>query len=672
MLFKLSVSNIRKSLRDYAIYFFTLIIGVSVFYVFNAISEQAAMMEVLENNYDIIELLTVILSGISAFVAGVLGLLIVYASRFLMKRRNKEFALYLLLGMSKRKISALLLLETIIIGLGSLGVGLVVGIGLSQVMSALVANLFEADMTAYKFTVSGEAIIQTIVYFAVMYLVVMVFNSVIISRFKLIDLMQSGMRSERIKLKSPVLCVITFLLAAAMLGYAYYQVCWGDAIMETDTFMKCFAMGAAATFLIFWSVSGMLLRIVMSMKNVYYRSLNSFTFRQISSKVNTTVFSMTVICLMLFLTISIFSAALSLRNNMNQSLKELCPADFETLVKVDTPGENYVDIPAAYAELGLDLRQELEESVNFCTYGDPEFTFQKFLSDGYGDAKERFSSVSYQTSEELVRLSDYNALSALYGREPLTLGEDEYILLTNFKYAKEIRDPAVSDITVFGLTLHPAYPETQDGFINIAIQTENFGIFVVPDDVIEESRILATYLIGNYRGDKKEAEARIQDVAVLRNMDVFNSGLEGIYVNIRTKLEMSEGMVGLSAIVVFLGLYLGLIFLIACGALLALKELSESVDSIVRYEILRKIGVEESDLSRSLFRQTGIFFLLPLLLACVHSVFGLKCALNVLSTFGLNDLTGSVSLTALFIILIYGGYFLITYFCSRNIIKGRT
>ena len=88
MLFKLSISNIRRSLRDYAIYFFTLMIGVSVFYVFNAISGQAAMMKLDESSYEIIDLLSTVLSGISIFVAGVLGLLIVYASRFLMKRRK--------------------------------------------------------------------------------------------------------------------------------------------------------------------------------------------------------------------------------------------------------------------------------------------------------------------------------------------------------------------------------------------------------------------------------------------------------------------------------------------------------------------------------------------------------------------------------------------------------
>ena len=194
MLFKLSFSNIRKSLRDYAIYFFTLIIGVSVFYVFNAIGGQAAMMKLSESQYEIIRLLESLLSGVSIFVACVLGLLIVYASRFLMKRRNKEFALYMTLGMSKGKISAILLTETILIGIGSLFVGLLIGIGLSQLMSALTASLFEVDMTAYQFTISSEAIVKTVVYFAVIYLVVMLFNSAVIARMNLIDLLQSGMR----------------------------------------------------------------------------------------------------------------------------------------------------------------------------------------------------------------------------------------------------------------------------------------------------------------------------------------------------------------------------------------------------------------------------------------------------------------------------------------------
>ena len=131
MLFKISVKNIRKSFKDYAVYFFTLILGVAVFYVFNAIDSQTVMLDVRKNVYDIIKLMNEMLSGVSVFVSCVLGFLIIYASRFLIKRRNKEFGIYLTLGMSKRKISIILFFETLLIGIVSLVVGLFLGTVLS-------------------------------------------------------------------------------------------------------------------------------------------------------------------------------------------------------------------------------------------------------------------------------------------------------------------------------------------------------------------------------------------------------------------------------------------------------------------------------------------------------------------------------------------------------------
>lgn len=147
MLFKISLKNIRKSLKDYTVYFFTLILGVAIFYVFNAIDSQSVMLDVRANVMDIIKLMNDMLSGVSVFVSCILGFLIIYASRFLIKRRNKEFGIYLTLGMSKRKISVILFFETLLIGIVSLVAGLVIGTILSQFMSVIVANMFDADMT---------------------------------------------------------------------------------------------------------------------------------------------------------------------------------------------------------------------------------------------------------------------------------------------------------------------------------------------------------------------------------------------------------------------------------------------------------------------------------------------------------------------------------------------
>ena len=147
MLCKLSLKNIKKSIKDYTIYFFTLILGVAIFYVFNALDSQTVMMNVSSSTQELIELMMTFLSGVSVFVSFILGFLIIYASRFLMKRRNKEFGIYLTLGMSKRKISLILFFETLFIGVLSLIVGLAFGVVLSQFMSLLVANMFEVNLS---------------------------------------------------------------------------------------------------------------------------------------------------------------------------------------------------------------------------------------------------------------------------------------------------------------------------------------------------------------------------------------------------------------------------------------------------------------------------------------------------------------------------------------------
>ena len=688
MLFKISLSNIRNSIKDYAIYFFTLIIGVSIFYIFNAIGTQTAYLEVSQNTKDIIDLLVGMLSGVSVFVSAVLGLLIVYASRFLMKRRSKEFALYLLLGMGKGTISTILLLETLIIGIGSLLIGLAAGIGLSQISSALVANLFEADMTVYKFTVSSDAIIKTLIYFGIMYVVVMLFNSVMINKCKLIDLLNSNRKGEKQKLKNPFFCTVIFILAVIALSYAYYNVAISKELqssMNENKILKMIGLGAASTFLIFWSVSGLLIRLLTSAKKAYFKGLNAFTFRQVSSKINTMVMSMTVICLMLFVTICALSSAFSIRNSMNANLNELCPADIQIyhyafdresgeMAPLDTDQAPVVtDI---YSLIGYDITDELSDYVHLRLYNSEEFTMGDFCGDELDAIKDQFLYLNYGAMEDIISLSDYNRLMELYGKEPLQLNDDEYILLCNFDAMAGVRDRVLAaggEITVFGYTLKPKYDQCQDGFIQISAQKLNIGIFVVPDYVVSGESPIQDYFTGNYAAETREEKAAVESRLLDTYTTVRDAAKDGMEMShrfsVNTRIDIAEATVGLGAIASLLGLYIGLVFLISCGVILALQQLSESVDSMHRYTILRKIGTEEKDISNSLFRQTGIFFLLPLLLACVHSVFGMKFAMVFLELFGTEKMMESVLSTSAIILLIYGGYFLITYFCSKSIIR---
>lgn len=682
---KLSFRNIKKSFKDYAIYFFTLILGVAIFYVFNSIESQTVLLDVTNSTHKVIDLMTNMLSGASVFVAFILGFLIIYASRFLIKRRNKEFGIYMLLGMSKRKISMILFFETILIGIISLAVGLGLGVLLSQLMSMLVANMFEADMTKYEFIFSSQACIKTIIYFGIMYVIVMLFNTVNIGKCKLIDLIQTNKKSEKVKMKNPMLCTIVFIISAIALGYAYYMVTGGinETIKTPENIFKPIVIGAVSTFFIFWSLSGLILKIVTSMKNLYVKGLNTFTFRQLSSKINTTVFSMTIISLMLFVTICVLSSALSLKNSMTANLDELAPADIQLEKRVlneDWLDQGYNEEQIKNSKLSIreilekfdfNIDSYLEESVEYNLYQTEELTFGDTLGDNWETIKNTYTSlIPYNVADDIMTISDYNKVAKFYGNEEYTINEDEYIIVADYDSMIEIRNVALKDnqeITVFGHTLKPKYNECQYGFVEMAGNHMNSGIIIVPDDIVDDNYIVYNSIIGNYYTDSLDEQREIQEQ--IKNLVNNPISLEYNLPSINSKVDISEASIGTGALVTFLGLYLGIVFLIASVAILALKELTESTDNKERYNMLRKLGADEKMINKSLFRQIAIFFMFPLLIAIIHSIFGITFCSYIIETFGNEQLLPSIIMTAIFIVVFYGGYFLITYLSSKNIIK---
>lgn len=678
MLFKLSLKNIKKSIKDYAIYFFTLILGVAIFYVFNAIDDQTVMMNVSSSTYEIIKLLTSILSSVSGFVSFILALLIIYASRFLIKRRNKEFGIYLTLGMSKRKISLILFFETLIIGILSLAVGLGVGFILSQLMSIIVANMFEANLTKFTFIFSKSACLKTLLYFSIMYLIVMIFNTINISKCKLIDLIHSNKKSEKIKLKNPYICTVIFIISCIVLGFAYYQVTSG---INNGSIVKIIyvpiILGSISTFFIFWSLSGLLLRIFMSIKKIYYKGLNSFTLRQFSSKINTTVFSTTIICLMLFITICVLSSALSMKNSLNKNLTDLSPRDIElskssnvnleesdlTDIKKQNLRLNFEEI---FAKFGFDIDANFKNTVYFSLYFDDSVTLKSTLGSYYKIAKKQYPYLRYNDYIILMTNSDYNNLAASFNLEKVTLKSNEYVVVGNYQEMLNIKNEALkrnTKITLNQKSYYPKYQKAINGFYEMGSQKSEVGFIVLPDNALSDDKKIMNRMIADYNGNQADIEAKINSITEKTSF-YTDYGL-----TLNTKKDIRDASVGLGAIVTFLGLYLGIIFLISCAAILALKELSESSDNAEKFNMLRKIGVDEKMINKTLFRQIGIFFMFPLLLAIIHSIFGIMFCNIILKTMEISFNLKAVIITAILMVFIYGGYFLVTYICSKNIIK---
>ena len=692
MLFKLSIKNMKKSFKDYAIYFLTLVLGVAIFYMFNSLDTQQAMLDVSTSTREIIKLMIGMLNIVSVFVAVTLGLLIAYANNFLINRRKKEFGIYMTLGMGKRQISKIILFETILVGIVSLVCGIVIGVFASQFMSVLVAKLFEADMSEFTFVFSREACIKTCIYFAIMYLAVMIFNTITISRYKLINLLTAIKKNEKVKMKNPFISILIFLIAAGILGFCYYKVTVeADTIREISQMLQIILLGILGTFLIFWSLSGFILRLVQSLKGTYLKGTNMFVLRQINNKINTTVISMTVICLMLFMTISILSSSLSLRNTMQKDLLDMTPVDLNLYKTANLPeeyeryGKKYRATKEAIEDSKITIVETLENNdfdisklkdiVEIPIYATNDLTWGDFIGDKYEEVKAQFPMLKYDTAETIVKVSDYNKLAKLYGNEQYSLNDDEYILLCEFDNMISIRNSVLKDVNtleIAGKEYKPKYNECKEGFIEMSTSHTNTGIILVPDSCnLTEDMKEETFLAANYNATSDEEKEEIEknfiesDSILIKNLEEKGITLDGM-----TRISIIESSTGVAAIVVFIAIYLGIIFLIASAAILALKQLTESADNKQRYIILRKIGCDEKMINQALFRQIAIFFMLPLIFAIIHSIFGIQFAITLMSVLASKEeLLPSAIATVLIIGIVYGLYFLATYFGSKNIIK---
>ena len=686
MLFKLAFKNMRKTIKDFAIYFLTLVLGVAIFYMFNSLDSQEAMLQVSSSTRELIKLMITMLGFVSVFVAIILGLLIVYANNFLINRRKKEFGIYMVLGMGKGQISKILLLETLFVGLISLIVGLILGVFASQFMSILVGKLFEADMSRFEFVFSKSACIKTCIYFAVMYLAVMVFNTFTISRYKLINLLKEKKKNEQIKIKNLWVCICVFVLGVIMLGYAYYKVTGGVSEISTEEAMlPIIVIGIISTILIFWSVSGFILKLVQLRKSIYFKDVNMFVLRQLHNKINTTVVSMSVICLMLFMTITILSSSLSLNNTMRKDLEEMTPVDINLYKTANLPENNKFTeariedskktLTQTLIDNGFDMNK-LKDMVEIPIYATNNLTWKDTLKPVYEEVRAQNPTLLYDTAEEIVKVSDYNKIARLYNEPEYYLNDDEYIIICNFDNMKAIRDKALqagSTININGNEYKPKVNECKNGYIEMAGSHVNTGIFLVPDNCnLTEDMKEEAFLAANYNADTDEGKEEIEKIFTDETSSKFFQNLEekGIEIDGMTKIAIIESSLGISTMVLFIAIYLGIIFLIASSAILALKQLTESSDNKQRYSILRKIGADEKMINGALFKQIGIFFLMPLILAIIHSIFGIQFVMTMMSVLAdAKELLPSVIATVVILGVVYGAYFIATYIGSKSIIK---
>ena len=675
MYFKIALNNVRKSFKDYSIYFLTLTLGVCIFYAFNSIGDQKAFLELGKRQAEYIKVLQGLISGISVFISCVLGGLILYANNFLVKKRKKELGIYMTLGMGKNKISKILTYETALVGIISLVVGLGVGIIVSQGISAFASKLFEVSLSNYKFLLSTDAILKTVLYFGIIFILVMLFNTFVISKYKLIDMLTAAKKNEDIKIKNPILTAIIFFISLGLLGVAYKLVIKVGLNPTDRMFLVSIVLGILGTLLLFFSLAGFVLYVLQRNKNVYLKGLNIFVLRQMNSKINTNFLSMTVICLMLFLTISTLATGLSFKNALEKGLENTTPFDASATYYIDEDSK-IKTAEESIKELGFKFNPE-DKIVSYNEYKLEKTNLESLLNkNAEGKNKKEIVEAMTYKGTNAISISSYNDIRALSGEKSLSLANNEVLISSNLgeventlknilknneKIEIDGKEYKIANNTLIGegKVIKEAFESTG--------MTNNFFTLIVPDNMVSNLKPIANKININFPKNSNEEE-RVQKLFNEYRDGVVDSSKYG-FVNGYTKARIYEDNNGMTNIVLFIGIYLGVIFLISSTAVLALQQLSEASDSIDRYKSLRRIGVSQKMINKSIFTQVSIYFGLPLVVALVHSVVAIKVVNGFLTMFNRPDIGVSSLVTALIMVIVYGGYFYATYTGYKSTVK---
>lgn len=731
MLCKLAWGNVRRAGRDYLVYLLTLTLGVTVFYAFNTISMQVDIAGIDEKG--LAQVMGSMLGDLTYFLAGVMAFLMVYANNFIMKRRKKEFGLYQVLGMGRGRVATIMALETVIVSVVAFVAGIVLGVGLSQLMTFFTASLFKTQIANFHFFFSVHAFNLTLACMLVMFVLTLLLNLRAVRRTKLIELMGAERRNESIKTRNPWIAIAIFAVGVVLVGVAYYRLLRdGFPLTATDSKLQeamnqfgiTTAMVTVGTFALFWGLSGMLIKLLQSLRGVYWRGLNMFTVRQLAAKVNTVCFSMGVIAMILFLAITSVTCGMSIANVMNENLERCTPADMSQTYIYYTPetldyykeyvnpseadrmvlADSTVDLYSAWhgdpwhgdrKGKSADNNDETGKKVSIADVAGEHVQIDSYLSYPLGgsDPSVTPSEMCKTMGEKLPRAfggsnadtmglfvtpaSQYNKLRQMMGEEPVSIGLDQYLLTCDMGgdlgdlYTKYMAGGHT--LTLGGHELKPATDKSDKDTAAIAnsAMSSNPGTVVVADELLSQLKLQpdSSSLLVNYKQgmDTTEADESIK-YTVLDNLlvDGKEPGSWGIFI---TRSEMYTQAAQMNGMISYLAIYIGFVLVVACAAILSIQQLSNVADGSRSYRVLAQIGCDDRQIRHSVMAQQAVFFLFPLAVGLAHSFVALKVIIELVSTFGNMSIGGTVGLTCAIFLAAYGGYFLVTYLMSTGMVQ---
>ena len=683
MLGKLSFRNAKRQAKDYCIYFITVIISVALMFSFNSIATSNDISEL--SFY--MAFFSKAISGISILIVLVMAWLINYCMRFMLEKRSKEFGTYQILGIEKKSISNIFTLENIMIGGIAFIIGIALGTFIYQILTSIIMNLFNQP---YQIEISFniKAVGMTAIYFFGIFALVLLNCRRKIKKTKVYDLLYADKKNENNIIKNAKGNIILFVVSIVLLVGAVLinnNEFSNSSNMEGRNIFIAIIMLILGIYLFYISISSFIVKRYLNNKSRKYKKDNMFLYRNLTSKINTMSLSLGTIALMFTIILIGGNVALLMNNMINNEIEMGYPYE----IMISTADGDF----SKYKEY-IEKNTKVKDMYEYRLYN------IKGIGLSTAFEKTPFKGAIDKEIDSVLSLTTYNKLREILGYEKVDLQDDE-IIINCLKTAKgglekytkendkakivgkdvkikEIRSENIAQVGFNGSYYAIIVPdslipliekedqrlrdkndnnstivtEQEDGADKIYYLDFAYNFVATTENMTDEKfyKELSNYII------KQERE-----IAGEVNGEEQNYNIQISLANVQTKGERMSQTKSFYTIMSFLAFYVALIFVMATATLLAIQQLSDSEKYKYRYELLKKLGVDELQINRTIFKQLLFYFAIPMILPVIISIpviLGVGQIFTVAVT--MEEIFKNIWIMLGMFILVYGIYFIAT------------
>lgn len=654
MYVKLLMRNVKRCARDYLVYCVTVGVTVALVYAFDLLLLSPELWELLDEGMeDFASLITAVTFVVVLVSAG----LIRYVTSFLLRRRSRELATYLLLGMENRTMRRLFLGENALMGGISFLGGVAAGSLLFQLLRAVLLNLLKKDY-AFRLYFSWQSFFLTLFYFGAVYLVTLWRIRRKLKKSNIHDLMYGGSRNQTGRLRHPVLRWLVLAVSGGMLFVSLFLLPKLFDPSEADVdLLVMILLGLMGIFGLYAGIAA-LLAAMSKASRARLRGVNLVLFRQLSGKINSHGMLMGTVAVLLTISLLLFAGGFGLQLSFEPVKRKDIP--FDLVVSSDDPNIRYDSALALARQASPDL-----QTLDYAIYSIGGRPIQSVL------AASGFQFSFYHTRNDLcISCSDYNQLRALLGYPPVELGVRQYLVHSEvLAYADTLRKqlPQEPPLQIEGEAL--AYGGVED---QLMMQDGVNGfeyLLVLPDRLCGALPVQMRNLVATSPNGLPETLYQpLKDAVLQDNTRIYEE--YSMWISMSSYRDTYSRFT--LAATVFSLLYLGVVMTLICATVLAIQQLSDASELKRRFALLRRMGAEERELNRLLRRLLGLFFGLPALLPVLVTAYALWRILPAEYTRLIGyQLWLSFWLTMGLFFLLYLCYFTVAYIGCKRILRER-